>query len=282
MKRQQQNPLMRRPRFTGQTVLVTGGSSGIGFAIAFCFASEGADIVLVARNRERLEKAGLELQKSFSVRILPASCDVTNPTQVARVMADAFQRFGRLDILVNNAGIGLIAPVERVQVEDARTLFETNFFGALICMQAAFPYFRRQGRGHVVNIASLAGLRGIPNSGLYAATKAALIALSDSARIEWRKYKIRVTVICPGRVRLGETGFFAAARKYGDVRLYKAPEITAKAVADATVEAVRSNKRLVVLPMHARLTYCLHKCAPAVLDRILHRKMPRLEVASRP
>lgn len=262
--------------FAKQVVVITGASTGIGLATARAFATHGAHVVLVARNAQRLNLLATELAPRFPNRILAVPCDVTDRSQVGQLLPQVTQRFGRIDILVNNAGIGLIAPFEHVPTADAQALFTTNFFGAFHCLQAVLPYFRQQRSGHIVNIASLAGLRGIPNSAVYSATKAAVIALSDALRVEWQDYGIHVTVVCPGRIRLAETGFFDAAKKYGTTELYQAPEITTTAVAQALLKAVATRKRLVVLPLHARLTHTLNKFAPGLLDRILYKKMPRL------
>ena len=267
-------------QFANQVVVITGASTGIGLATARAFATHGARVALVARDPQRLTLLATELEPLFPQRILTVPCDVTDRPQVDQLMQQVAQRFGRIDILVNNAGIGLIAPFERVQYSDAHALFATNFFGTFHCLQAVLPYFRKQRAGHIVNIASLAGLRGIPNSSVYAATKAAVIALSDALRVEWQDYGIHVTVMCPGRIRLTETGFFDAAKKYGAPELYPAPEITTAAVAQALLKAVAAHKRLVVLPLHARLTHGLNKFAPGLLDRLLYKKMPRSTVPS--
>ena len=267
-------------KFSNRVVVITGASTGIGLATAQAFAAQGAQVALAARNLPRLQLLATELGTQFPNRILTVSCDVTDRAQVNSLLAQVSHHFGRIDILVNNAGIGLIAPFERVQSADAHALFATNFFGPFHCMQAVLPYFRQQRSGAIVNVASLAGLRGIPNSSVYGATKAALIALSDALRVEWKDYGIHFTVVCPGRVRLSETGFFDAAKKYGATELYHAPEITTAAVARALLDAVATHKRLVVLPLHSRITHRLHKFAPGLLDRILYRKMPRLDSSS--
>ena len=266
-------------QFANRVVVITGASTGIGLATARAFATHGACVALVARNAQRLNLLATELEHQFPNQILTVSCDVTDRPQVDKLMAQVANCFGQIDILINNAGIGLIAPFEHVQNSDVQALFATNFFGTFHCIQAVFPYFRRQQSGHIVNVASLAGLRGIPNSSIYGATKAAVIALSDALRVEWKDYGIHITAVCPGRIRLADTGFFDAAKKYGTTKLYQSPEITAAAVAHALLDAVAAHKRLVVLPLHAQLTHNLNKFAPWLLDRILYRKMPRLDTA---
>ena len=267
-------------QFANQVVVVTGASTGIGLATTRAFAGHGAQVVLVARNAQRLNLLAPELEHQFPQRILTIACDVTDHSQVDNLMQQVTKRFGRIDVLINNAGIGLIAPFERVQNSDAQALFATNFFGAFNCLQAVLPYFRGQHSGHVVNIASAAGLRALPNSSIYAATKAALIALSDALRVEWQDYGIHFTVVCPGRIRLADTGFFDAAKKYGTTALYQTPEITAAALAQAIVAAVATRRRLVVLPLHARLAHRLNQFAPGLLDRLIYKRMPRPNTTS--
>jgi len=266
-------------RYDGLVVLVTGASAGVGLHVSRAFARHGARVMMAARNPQRLEQAAAELQKQFPDRIAAFACDVADRQQVDRLIARTVEQFGRLDILVNNAGTGLIAPFEMVQAGDAQSLFTTNFFGPFHCIQAALPVFQRQHSGHIVNVSSLAGLRGIPNSSVYAASKAAVIALSDALRIELKPHGIHVSIVCPGRIRLADTAFFDAAKKYGPVELYKAPETTAEAVAEAILDAVANRRRLVVLPFHSRMTYWLNRFTPGLLDRILYKKMPRIQPA---
>ncbi len=261
-------------RFADRVVLITGASAGIGLATARVFVTQGASVMLAARNPQRLQQAAADLQRDFPDHVAHFPCDVTDRTQVNQLITKTVERFGRLDILINNAGTGLIAPFEMVRPEDAQSLFTTNFFGPFHCIQAALPVFRLQQSGHIVNVSSLAGLRGIPNSSVYAASKAALIALSDALRIELKPCRIHVSIVCPGRIRLADTEFFNTAKKYGPVELYKAPETTANAVAQAILSAVVSRRRLVVLPFHSRMTYWLNRFTPALLDRILYKKMP--------
>jgi short-subunit dehydrogenase len=191
---------------------------------------------------------------------------------VAKIIA----RFGHVDILVNNAGSGLIAPFERIPVADARALFETNFFGAFNFTQAVLPHMKPRKIGHIVNMSSVAGLRGVPNSSMYCASKAALIAFSDSLRIELRDHGIAVTVICPSRTN--DTPFVERARKYGNIELYKVPDgFTTDMVVRATLDAIIRRHRMVVIPLHAKLLHLLNKFTPSIVDNYLHKNMPHLD-----
>jgi len=263
----------RSPRFQGKIIIVTGASTGIGRALARDFARAGATVVMIARNQARVERAAAEITDG---KVIPLAGDVTNRCQVDSLVQQVISQWGRIDILVNNAGAGLIAPLDLIPIADARALFETNFFGTLNFIQAVVPAMKHQGHGHIVNMASVAGLRGIPNSSIYSASKAAVIALSEALRIELHSAGIAVTIICPSRVQLDETGFFTTAKKYGNVELYKLPsQLTAATVARVTLDATALRQRLVILPGHARWMHLANKFAPRLVDRILLKNLPR-------
>jgi uncharacterized protein len=266
----------QQQRFADRVVIVTGASSGFGLAAARALHGEGAQVVMTARNRERLEPAAAELRKDGGAEVLSVICDVSNRRDVDKLITEAVNRLQRIDILINNAGSGLIAPFESIQMEDAVALFETNFFGAFNCTQAVLPIMKNQRSGHIVNMASVAGLRGIPNSSMYCASKAALIAFSDALRLEVRPHGIFVTTICPSRTN--DTPFVERAKKYGPVKLYKVPEsFTTEMVVRALLNAITSHKRMVIIPFHAWLLHTLNKFTPRLIDRILFKNMPRIE-----
>jgi short-subunit dehydrogenase len=240
----------------GRTVIITGASSGIGRAVAHEFANRGANIVLASRSRERLDGIAQELPG----RALVVPTDVTQRYSVEALVRKTVEEFGAVDVLINNAGVGLFAPIADGNAENARYLFEVNFWGALNCIQATTPYMLDQGRGHIVNVSSVAGHIAPPYMGMYAATKHALAAVSDALRIELSGTGVGVTTIYPG---LTETSFtenmlqeveapdippvarwvganVVARRIHQAVRwgirdIYVSPEDVAAVVADATV-----------------------------------------------
>ncbi|HVM60204.1 MAG TPA: SDR family oxidoreductase [Verrucomicrobiae bacterium] len=264
-----------RERFANRVVIITGASSGFGLAAAEALHREGASVVMAARNPERLERAATGLPAQRGREPLWFPCDVSNRPEVDALVAKTVARFGHIDILINNAGSGLIAPVGAIPLEDARALFETNFFGALNCTQAVLPYLKNQRHGHIVNMSSVAGLRGIPNSSMYSASKAALIALSDALRLEVKPFGISVTTICPSRTN--DTPFVERAKKYGPIQLYKVPDsLTTPMVVRALLHAILHRRRTVILPFYARAMHALNKLSPRVVDHILYKGMPRI------
>ena len=265
-------------RFRQRVVIVTGASGGLGVAIARALAAEGAHVTLAARNADRLRQIATDLQHTTGGNFLAVPCDVTQRAEVDHLIAQTLAHHGRIDGLINNAGTGMVAPVEFVAGADAVALFQTNFFGALHCIQASLPHLKQQQGGFIVNIASISGLRAIPNLAIYSAAKAALIALSDSLRLELRDFDISVSVICPSRI--ADTAFFDRLKCYGPLKLYTGHQsVSPAAVATALLKAVCHRRRLAILPFDAQWLYHVNKIAPQLVDRLLYKKMPKLEKA---
>ena len=192
---------MQRPRssFKDQTVLVTGASSGIGREAALAFAAAGANVVLVARRAAALAKVAAETRK-LGAAALSVPTDVTKPAAVAACFRKATKRFGSIDIVVNNAGIMIPARVVDIRGADLQQMLDVNLFGALHVMQHAVQLMREQGRGHIVNVASLAGRRGLSPLGAYCATKFALVGLTEALRMELVGEGIHISLVMPGVV----------------------------------------------------------------------------------
>lgn len=177
--------------------LITGASRGLGLATALHFARRGETVVAGVRGATcagALEQAVAEEELALDVAVL----DVTEPASIADAVGTVLERHGRLDIVVNNAGIGQWGAIEECGEAEARQLFETNVFGPLRLCRAALPAMRGQGSGVIVNVSSIAGRVAAPFSGLYAATKFALEAMSEALHYEVRSFGIRVAIIEPG------------------------------------------------------------------------------------
>jgi NAD(P)-dependent dehydrogenase (short-subunit alcohol dehydrogenase family) len=201
-------PEKRRP---GQVVLITGGSRGLGFALAERYGRSGAKLVLAARNSDELDQARHSLLFRKAVRspddvlIIPA--DLTDAAQATLVIEQAISHFGRIDILINNAGVIEVGPVEDQPIAAYRRAMATNFFAALYTTHAALPHLLRRkprtGDAAIVNIASIGGKFAMPHLLPYVASKFALVGFSEGLHAELRHKGIRVTTVCPGLMRTG-------------------------------------------------------------------------------
>ncbi|MHB1314377.1 MAG: SDR family NAD(P)-dependent oxidoreductase [Christensenellales bacterium] len=182
-----------------KVAVITGASAGIGKAIALKFADEGALVVLTARNQKNLEALRQEIEaKGQKAMVVPA--DLRRQDEVENVFSAVLKEYGRIDILVNNAGITKELPLAEMPMEMWDEILETNLRAVVLCTKAALPPMIAQRSGNIVNIASSAGVRGLPGSSAYSASKAAVIALTQSVGDENRLNGLRVNVICPGPV----------------------------------------------------------------------------------
>jgi 3-oxoacyl-[acyl-carrier protein] reductase len=198
-----------------KVAVITGASRGIGEAIARHLADRQMRLVLCARDRSALRNlaARLELPKE---RLLLISGDLTKETTIRKVVEKPFEQFGRLDLLVNNAGVGVKGLLEQMTEKDFRQAFDLNVKTVMLIMARLIPRLRRQGHGHIINISSLAGKQGVPQLSVYAASKAALNVLSESAALEVRGDNIKISVLAPGSV---DTAFGGRTPDAGQRRL---------------------------------------------------------------
>ena len=185
---------------SGRVAIVTGGSIGLGRQMAEGLAELGANVVLCARKKERCEAAAEELSK-LGVKTLALGCDVKNPEDVRKVVEETVAAFGRIDILVNNAGTSWGAPVEEMKLEHWNKVIETNLTGTFLFSQAAGKYMVPQRRGKIINITSVAGIKGAPPEFQaigYHASKGGVISFTKDLACKWGIHNIQVNAIAPG------------------------------------------------------------------------------------
>jgi len=184
--------------------IVTGGTRGIGLGIAKALLDDGASVVITGRHQSALDEAQRALTKAGSKgskgRLVTAVADVRDRAAVESVVAQAEKEFGGLDTLINNAGVGVFADVEKMDDNDWDRIIDTNLTGVFLCTRAAIPVMRKSGGGWIINIASLAGKNYFPKGAAYCASKAGLVAFTESLMQEVRYDGIRVSVIMPGSV----------------------------------------------------------------------------------
>ncbi len=188
------------PEFSldGQVAIVTGGSRGIGRAIASAFAAAGASVALAARGQGTLEQAAKEIQAGGG-RAIAVPTDVTEPAQVQALVDETIEAFGTIDVLVNNAGAApFMSTVDQIRPEGFDKYFRINFSSALNCIQAVAPPLLAKGSGCVLNVASVAGFIASPGLTYYASAKAAMISLTKTVSREWAGAGVRVNAVAPG------------------------------------------------------------------------------------
>ncbi len=184
-----------------KVAVVTGASSGLGRAFSIALVQKGAQVYGLARRAERLNA----LRDELGPRFHPIACDVTRPNDVEAAFQRVIRDAGRLDILINNAGLGKMGPVDELSLEDWDVQMNTNLRGVFLCTRAAVPQMKKQNAetgfgGHIINIASVAGLIGNPNLSAYNATKFGVRGFSEALMKELRDHGIKVTCVYPGSV----------------------------------------------------------------------------------
>lgn len=183
----------------GKNAIVTGGGRGLGKAVALILASEGVNVGITGRNEENLKMTVDEIKK-LGVNSAYAVFSIDNEIHVKAGIESIVEQLGGVDILINNAGIGDFGSIEEMSSEIWEQVIKTNLFGVYYAAKAVYPYLKERGEGDIINVASTAGLKGGPNMSAYAASKAAVVSLSQSMMAEWRKQNIRVVTLTPSTI----------------------------------------------------------------------------------
>lgn len=255
-------------RIEGKVALITGASRGIGAACAAEFRARGARLSLVARSEPGLAAAG-------GPEALLTAGDIAGEALRARAVERTLERFGRIDILVNNAGAGLYLPAWDTQLEEARRLFDLNFFAPFAMARLVAPHMRAAGGGVIVNVTSVAAKATLPWLTLYSASKAALGALTAGLRVELAPYGVRLMEVAPGYVRTTFQEHALAGKPPESVRKSRRFTITAETCARAIARGVEREARTVMAPRSAWLLVAAARLFPRQLDArfgaMLHR-----------
>jgi 3-oxoacyl-[acyl-carrier protein] reductase len=186
-------------KLANKKAIVTGGSRGLGKAVALALAAEGVAVGITGQNETLLQRT-VEALKALGVQAYYEAFDVANAAQVQQGIAQLASDLGGVDILINNAGIGQFGSLVDMSEDDFKRVFDVNFYGVYQVAKAAYPYLKASGAGDLVNVASTAGLKGGAGMSAYAASKAAVISLSQSMMAEWRKDQIRVITLTPSTI----------------------------------------------------------------------------------
>src|SRR5215213_335598 len=261
--------------FSGKSVLITGGSRGLGLVLAREFAAEGARLTSVARDLVELEQARADLA-ARGAEVLAFACYVRNQADVQSAVERVVARYGSIDVLVNNAGVIQAGAVDHMQVADFEDALNTHLWGPLYAMLAATPYMRRQGGGRVVNISSIGGKVAVPHLVPYTTSKFALVGLSDGMRAELARENIIVTTVCPGLMRTGShlNALFKGQHSeeftwFSIIDSLPISSIDARRAARQIVEACRRGDPQLLISVQAKAIVLLNAVFPNVSARAL-------------
>ncbi len=255
-----------------KSVLVTGASRGIGAALSRQFASRGARLALVARDRDELVALQSELGAD-GVVVEVVCADLSEDNERVRAIEQAQDKLGPIDVLVNNAGRGLYGSVESLSPDQLRAVFELNVVAKAHLCSLVLPSMRERSAGTIVMVSSVLGARAVPMSGGYCASKFALEALCQSLRAELVGSGVGVLVVRPGRT---ESSFRTAAQSTGFRPDDKMPPMSAARVAEASVRAVERGAARVNFTSAGKAMMAAERVSPALVDRVmsmLYRKM---------
>jgi NAD(P)-dependent dehydrogenase (short-subunit alcohol dehydrogenase family) len=258
--------------FNKRVAIVTGGASGIGRALCQELARRGALAVAADIDAEGARAVASAVAASGG-QAAAAPLDVTSAEDVARLVEDTVRAHGRLDFMFNNAGIGVAGEVRDLTLEHWRKCIDVNLWGVIYGTTAAYTAMLRQGSGHIVNIASAAGLVGEPGLAPYSVTKSAVVVLSTALRAEAEAFGVRVSVVCPGFI---DTAIYENAigiKVDKEEFLAKLPVklVSSADAARAILRGVERNQSMIVFPFYARLAWWLMRLNPGTLNRF-HRK----------
>lgn len=259
----------------GQTVVITGATSGIGRETAGAFARAGAQVVVAGRRGERLTELVSEIEGRGG-QALAVRTDVAEQEQVENLVQQTVDRFGRMDVLVNNAGVGIAARFEEQSIEDFRGVMEINFWGAVYGCKAAVPRMKAQPQGGVIiNVSSILGKRGMPFETAYCASKFALAGFSEALRTEVMADGIDVSTIFPGAV---ESEIWDAAQNQTGMELPNLlPKFPAKELARIIVQDARFPQPEIVMSLDAQAINLFNTLAPGMMDFVLGQSLPFIE-----
>jgi len=261
--------------FKDKTVIITGGSEGVGAAAARKFADAGANLMLVARGKRNLESIADELRDKTRVEIF--AMDVSDPEACVDLFKKTEFEYGRVDILVNNAGFHQRGPAESIDARDLGKIIDVNLKAPIMLSRLALPYLRDAGGGAIINVGSLAGRTPVPNSATYSASKSGLRAFTYAVFEELRDSGIKIAVVSPGPI---DTGFIMSDIDQVSDLTFSQAISTADDVAQAILDLCGNNRRERSLPAISGLLTTLIYLMPwlaRVVRPLLERKGARVK-----
>jgi NAD(P)-dependent dehydrogenase (short-subunit alcohol dehydrogenase family) len=263
------------PTLLGRTVLITGGSRGLGLVLARQAAADGARVAICGRDAESLARARERLAR-LGAEVVTIECDVTDPAQVRRMVEEVARRLGPVDLLVTNAGVIEVGPAATMSVADYQEAMATNFWGMLYPILEVLPAMRARGAGRIVNVTSIGGKLGVPHLVPYSASKFAAVGLSQGLRAELAGDGITVTTAVPGLMRTGSprNAIFRGRHRaeyawFSIADALPGLSVSAEDAASRILAAARRGDAEVLFPVVARAAAIAQAAAPNLTARVL-------------
>src|SRR5216110_1992261 len=271
--------IIRTARYTlcDKVAVITGGSRGLGLVLARHICAQGGSVALIARDREELARAKADLaRRGGAPNAFGVQCDLLDAAQIEAAVRQIIDRFGKMDILINNAGIIEVGPLEHMTREDFERAMKLHFWAPLELIMQIIPEMRRRGGGRIVNISSIGGKIAVPHMAPYAASKFALVGLSDALRAELACENIFVTTVTPGMMRTGSEihakfkGDHAAEFKsFTGASKLPFASISAERAARKILAGCRRGQPALIMPMPARALIIANALFPNITARIM-------------
>ena len=256
--------------FKNKVVLITGASSGIGKETAIQFAKLGANVVLVARRKDKLVQVETELKK-LNVSTLVCQCDVSKKDQVKEMSKTVLEKFGSVDFLINNAGFAIYGYVSDLTIDEIESQMQTNYFGMIYCTKNFLPSMLKKKSGHIVNVASVAASFGLPGIASYCATKFAMLGFSEGLKHELKNTGVGITVVSPIMVR---TDFFDHP-SFEKMPKHSTTSLSSKTVAQAILKAVNSPRLEIIVPSIVRGAVWMKNTFPYFINPVLGKSFKK-------
>lgn len=269
-------------QFTNKVVIITGGTSGIGQALAEVLGKAGARIVITGRNQEAL-KTTAEALKAQSIEVLAIKADVSKEEDNKMMAETTFNRFGRIDVLINNAGISMRALFEEVDLAVIKQVMDINFYGAVYATKHCLPYLL-ESKGTVVGISSVAGFRGVPARTGYSASKFALQGFLEALRTEMMYKGVNVLIASPGFIatNIRERSLTKDGSAQGVSPRDEKAMMTAEECAELIKKAILKRKKYLIITLQGKLTVFLNKLFPVFMDKMVYNHMAKEDNAPIP
>ena len=258
-----------------KVVIITGGSSGIGKALAEKFGRHGAKILITGRKEDRLKSVVASLT-AREILVHYFVGDVSIEETNKRMVAEAIRLYGRIDILINNAGVAMRALFEDSDLEVFKNVIDINFYGTVYATKYCLPHIL-ESKGSIIGVSSIIGRRGTPARTAYSASKFAMEGFLEALRMEVMKRGVHVLTACPGfttsNIRLN--AYTANGHEQGESPRDEKNMMSAEAVASSIYRATKKQKRDIVLTVKGKLVVFLNKWLPRVMDNIVHNAMAK-------